>query len=49
MAFRIASSIQRSSAIFVDILHEGDKERRSRIVATIVSCSPSVGEYEDGW
>lgn len=49
MAFHIASSIQRSSAIFVDILHEGDKERRSRIIANIVSCSPSVGEYDDEW
>jgi hypothetical protein len=49
MAFHIASSMQRSSAIFNDILHEGDQERRSRIIASLVSCSPSIGEYEDGW
>jgi hypothetical protein len=49
MAFHVASSMQRSSAIFIDILHEGDKERRSHIIATLVSCSPSICDYEDGW
>lgn len=47
MAFHIASSVPRSSAIFIDILHEGDKERRSRIIAALASCSPSIGEHED--
>ena len=47
MACFSASRMRHSSAVFMDILDEGEQVRRSRMIATLVSCSPSIDEYED--
>lgn len=47
MAFFSASRTRQTSAIFMDILGEGEQVRRSRIIATLASRSPSIDEYED--
>lgn len=47
MAFFCASRMRHTSAIFMDILGEGEQVRRSRIIATLVSHSPSIDEYDD--
>jgi hypothetical protein len=46
MAFLIASSMQGSSTVSIDISHEGEKERLARVPATIVPFSSSPEEYE---
>jgi hypothetical protein len=46
MAFLIALSMQGSSAVSIDISHEGGEERLARVPATIVPFSSPLEEYE---
>lgn len=49
MAFYIALSMRRSSAVFADVIHEGEAVHRSRVISTLVSSSTTIGDYEDVW
>jgi hypothetical protein len=49
VAFYLASSMPRSSAVFVDVLYEDEEVQRSRIIASLAFLSPPIDEYEDLW
>jgi hypothetical protein len=49
ITFYLASSMPRSSAIFVDVLCDGEKVRRSLVIASLALRSPTTDEYEDLW